>query len=139
MAVSNQNKAQQYHQPAEAEELWVDNEIICFIENQIANSEYEKERANQLKEHLFPVFLNCDMTRTAIEKQKSKFGNLKKSKPPICNPNPLEKNLSLNQSLDKMFNTSKRRLKWRLERPLASWIDWSLTRPREVILVYLSS
>lgn len=78
MVVSNRKKAQQSRRTAEAEQLRVNNEIICFIENQIADSEDEKECDKQLKEHLFPVFLNGDMTKPATGKRKNKFGNLKK-------------------------------------------------------------
>ncbi|KAH9824436.1 hypothetical protein DFH28DRAFT_1163076 [Melampsora americana] len=93
MVFSNRKKAQQARRAAEAEQLRVDNEIILFIENQIADSEDEKECDDHLKEQLFPVFLKSDTAKPALGKRKNKFGNLKRYKMPIRNPNPLKKKL----------------------------------------------
>ena len=41
MSISNCRKAQQSRQADDAERLRIDNEIISFIENQIAGSEDE--------------------------------------------------------------------------------------------------
>ncbi|KAH9818796.1 hypothetical protein DFH28DRAFT_925573 [Melampsora americana] len=93
MAFSNRKKAQQARQAAEAERLRIDNEIVGFIENQIADSEDEQECDEELKEQLFPVFLGHDTAKPAIGKRRNRLGNLKRYKRPICNPNPLKKKL----------------------------------------------
>jgi hypothetical protein len=71
MVFSNRKKAQQARRAAEAEQLRVDNEIILFIENQIADSEDEKECDDHLKEQLFPVFLKSDTAKPAPGKRKN--------------------------------------------------------------------
>ncbi|KAH9817359.1 hypothetical protein DFH28DRAFT_890069 [Melampsora americana] len=93
MAFSNRKKTQQARRAAEAERLRIDNEIVGFIENQIADSEDEQECDEELKDQLFPVFLSHNTVKPAIGKRRNRLGNLKRYKRPICNPNPLKKKL----------------------------------------------
>ncbi|EGG00562.1 uncharacterized protein MELLADRAFT_93198 [Melampsora larici-populina 98AG31] len=108
MAISRRKKAQQSRRANEAERLRIDNEIVLFIENQIADSEDENECGDELNQELFPVFLTRDTSRTAIGKRKNKFGNVKNYKKPIPHPNPTIKRL-ISKPVPKQTEHNRRR------------------------------
>ena len=93
MSISNCRKAQQSRQADDAERLRIDNEIISFIENQIAGSEDEDEYDNELNQKLFLVFLTCATSALTIGKRKNNFGNVTNYQKPIPHPNPNIKRL----------------------------------------------
>lgn len=93
MAISKRRKSQQSRQANEAERLRMDNEIVFFIENQVADSEKKNACGNELNKRLFPVFLSCEKYGPAIGKRKNNFGNLKSYRKPIPHPNPTIKRL----------------------------------------------